>query len=375
MLLSGDNIVDLTWWINNVRNSEKCIIREDPLMIIKTDSSKKGWGGLVENTILNTRDFWNYDEQKLHINFLELKAAFLFLKCFSATKNNIHVQLMLDNMVAVNYINKMGGRTPSLNTITRDVWSWCIDRKIWLTACHLPGVANIEADRLSRSINIYIEWKLNEDVFEIIDYLFGPHDIDLFASKLNRQLKRYYSNLPGENAEVIDAFTTQWTDTNYYCFPPFSLISRILQKLKSDKTDMTLLAPLWPTQHWFPQLLHSIVKNSFIIPKQDRLLYQPKQPSVVHPLAKMTGSFSDIWKSLRNLGVSRDTAHILMSSWKSSTKQQYWTYFRKWTTNKLILNCMKPYNHASKTTIARWIKTVHKTAGVDINKYKPHSTR
>jgi hypothetical protein len=181
---------------------------------------------------------------------------------------------------------------------------------------------NIEADRLSRSMNIYIEWKLNEDVFEIIDYLFGPHDIDLFASKLNSQLKRYYSYLPDENAEVIDAFTTQWTDTNYYCFPPFSLISRILQKLKSDKTDMTLLAPLWPTQHWFPQLLHSIVKNSFIIPKQDRLLCQPKQPSVVPPLAKMTGSFSDIWKSLRNLGVSRDTAHILMSSWKSSTKQQ-----------------------------------------------------
>jgi hypothetical protein len=46
-------------------------------MIIKTDSSKKGWGGLVENTILNTRGFWNYAEQKLHINFLELKAAFL----------------------------------------------------------------------------------------------------------------------------------------------------------------------------------------------------------------------------------------------------------------------------------------------------------
>lgn len=36
---------------------------------------------------------------------------------------------------------------------------------------------------------------------------------------------------------------------------------------------------------------------------------------------------------------------------------------------------MKPYNHASKATIGRWIKTVLKTAGVDINKYKPHSTR
>lgn len=36
---------------------------------------------------------------------------------------------------------------------------------------------------------------------------------------------------------------------------------------------------------------------------------------------------------------------------------------------------MKPYNNASKTTIGRWIKAVHKTAGVDINKYKPHSTR
>lgn len=88
-----------------------------------------------------------------------LKAAFLSLKCLCSTKTNIHIRFYLDNMVAVNDIDKMGGRIQSRNSLTKDIRQWCIKRYIWLSVCYLPGIVNIEADRLSRSTNIDLEWK------------------------------------------------------------------------------------------------------------------------------------------------------------------------------------------------------------------------
>jgi hypothetical protein len=94
-------------------------------MILKTDSSQHGWGGVVKNTVLNTKGYWSYEEQKYHINYLKLKAAFLCAKHFCSTKSDIHVKVFMDNMVAVNYINKMGGRITILNELCRQLWFWC----------------------------------------------------------------------------------------------------------------------------------------------------------------------------------------------------------------------------------------------------------
>ena len=43
--------------------------------------------------------------------------------------------------------------------------------------------------------------------------------------------------------------------------------------------------------------------------------------------------------------------------------------------NKLFLSTLKPYNAASKDTISRWIKETLSEAGIDISKFKSHSTR
>ena len=49
----------------------------------------------------------------------------------------------------------MGG-THSLayNEIARKVWLWCISRKIYLTAAHIPGKTNIQADQASRLFKV-----------------------------------------------------------------------------------------------------------------------------------------------------------------------------------------------------------------------------
>jgi hypothetical protein len=64
---------------------------------------------------------------------------------------------------------------------------------------------------------------------------------------------------------------------------------KVVQKLIAEETELTLIAPLWTTQHWFPKILHHIVQDSFIIPSQKSqpLLTQPTNPQMKHPLKKL----------------------------------------------------------------------------------------
>lgn len=68
-------------------------------------------------------------------------------------------------------------------------------RNIWLSACHLPGKVNVEAERLSRKLNDDMEWKLNSNIFAMLQDRCGLFDIDLFASRLHWQVCKYVSYL------------------------------------------------------------------------------------------------------------------------------------------------------------------------------------
>ena len=94
-------------------------------------------------------------ESNCHINELETLAAFFFaLKSFCPSMTNCHINIYIDNTTAVSYINAMGC-THSLgcNKIAREIWTWCIQRNIWVTALSLPGKENVDADRESRTFN------------------------------------------------------------------------------------------------------------------------------------------------------------------------------------------------------------------------------
>ena len=55
-------------------------------------------------------------------------------------------------------------------------------------------------------------------------------EIDLFASRLNKQIGKYVSFKPDPEAFEVDTFSILWTNLKFYAFPPFSCISRCLQK-------------------------------------------------------------------------------------------------------------------------------------------------
>ena len=122
--------------------------------------------------------------------------------------SNIHVRLELDNTTAVTYINNMGGnKSNDCNMAVRQLWLWCIEHNIWVSAVHIPGTENVEADRQSRVFDEHTEWSLSDSIFNQIRKNFFTPTIDLFASRLNHKVDSYVSWHPDPGALAVDAFT------------------------------------------------------------------------------------------------------------------------------------------------------------------------
>ena len=56
--------------------------------------------------------------------------------------------------------------------MAQQIWLWCMPRDIWLSACHIPGSANVDVDNESRRFNSSTEWSLHSDVFADINEMW-----------------------------------------------------------------------------------------------------------------------------------------------------------------------------------------------------------
>lgn len=179
------------------------------------------------------------------------------------------------------------GVKKQLNLLAAEIWEWCIQRNIWLSVAHVAGTSNVEADILSREINDDLEWALEENIFQKILHKFGKLEVDLFASRLNHKLPKYVALRPDPKAIAVDAFSMSWSNSYFYVFAPFSLTRMILRKIVEDEAEAVLVAPIWPTQSWWPSLLQLLVGHPVQLPKTQDILYLPNQPEKKHPLGKL----------------------------------------------------------------------------------------
>ena len=142
------------------------------------------------------------------------------------------------------------------------------------------------ADEESRKSETRTEWMLNRNVFNKIlkDLDFEP-SIDLFASRINNQLHRFASFRPDPEAEIIDAFTVSWADMQFYAFPPFICITRVLQKIRLEEATGIVVVPDWPNQPWYNTYLDMKMIEVILPPRYD-LLRLPSDGSQKHPLHK-----------------------------------------------------------------------------------------
>ena len=166
----------ISWWRNNTKKYTVLLSPHLPAFTITTDASNTGWGGISDGVV--TGGLWSKDEQSLHINCLELKAALLSIKAFISNKRNCFVHLLSDNTTTVMCMSNQGSTKKACHIITRKLRVWCIGRNIWITASHLPGVDNIEAYKESWCLGLETEWSLLAAEFCRVEARYVPFDID-----------------------------------------------------------------------------------------------------------------------------------------------------------------------------------------------------
>lgn len=111
--------------------------------------------------------------------------------------------------------------------MAKQIWFWCIEKDLWLSLTHVPGSEN-EADETSRKFNDNTEWMLDKQIFNRLINIGQCPEIDMFASRLNKQLDKYVSWKRDRDALWINAFSSSWPNIYFFAFPPFGQIMRCL---------------------------------------------------------------------------------------------------------------------------------------------------
>lgn len=271
---------DLIWWKNNITGSY-CPIREFKFVTtIYTDASSTGWGAVCGDC--RAHGHWNDVECNKHINALELLAVLFGLKCYASSLSNCEILFRVDNTTAISYVNRMGGiQYPELSDIAYQIWNFCEQRDLWIFASYIQSSDNCEADAESRRLLSNTEWSLSQYAFQKVVKTFGSPSIDLFATRLNNKCPRFVSWFPDPEAQQVDAFTLNWSSEFFYAFPPFSIVSRALHKIITDKARGILIIPSWPNQPWYPLYLSLLVIPPLLFSPHKQLL---SCSSLSHPL-------------------------------------------------------------------------------------------
>jgi hypothetical protein len=279
--LSAEAMVELRWWRDTLAswNGRSLVAQApSPTETFASDASDLGWGmtRLIRASASqlsgrrDARGFWSELEQLLHNNPKELLGVAHGLQAWiqHLDLRNATVHVQTDNTTALSYIRKQGGRILEMGTVAERLWEWCLQRGIYLTASHVPGVQNVRADTLSRIRATPAECRLKDAFYRLLVKRRGPFTIDLFASRLNNRHTRYFSRFPDPLAAGVDALLQPWAQETAYCFPPFALIGRVLKKLELEGGRMLLVVPHWPTQPWWPILLSLAEEDPIPLPLQ-----------------------------------------------------------------------------------------------------------
>ena len=240
-----------------------------------TDASNVGWGAHVED--LTAAGIWSPREQTWHINLLEMEAVCRAIQEFSPSLSGKAVLLATDNTTVACYVNRQGGtHSRLLSEKAETLLLLCQELNIFLRARHVPGKINILADQLSRPhCVLQTEWTIVHFVLSPIWEAWHKPQIDLFATRFNNRLPLYVSPVPDPQAWAVDALSLSWKGLSLYAFPPIPILGKVIRKARLDRPSMILIAPDWPAQPWYPELLELSHASLKLQLKGDRLI-QPR---------------------------------------------------------------------------------------------------
>ncbi len=290
---------------------------------------------------LTARGVWSSDQFSLHINFPELETVFLALKTFQRWLCGAHVLVQTDSTTVMHYVNRAGGtRSRSLDYKVREIILWCLSMRITLSAVHISGQDNVEADRLSRfrienphRLERSTKWSFDRRVTNLLFDIWGLPTVDLFASRLNNKVEAFFSCLPDPLALQGNTLQADWPKGLLYMYPPVPLLSFALHKVIREEAQVIAILAWWLWRGWFPLVLQLLVDLPVMLPKHDGLLLAPDGTGFLDLGGTPPSCLETLGRSLRSRGVLREAAATISAAHRPSTRALYhakWQTFCRW---------------------------------------------
>lgn len=187
----------------------------------------------------------------------------------------------MDNISVKAFINRQGGtRSKGLMKEASQLFQWEEFRLLSIKAEHLPGIANTEADWLSRRSLDDGEWSLHPRVFNLITRVLGRPEVDLFASPDKAQVPVFLSQTPNPQVLGVNTLFYPWPPVLLYAFPPFPLIQAVFQQVRWFNAKLILVVLNWPCRPWYPAIVNMSVGAPLRLPITPDLL---RQGTLLHP--------------------------------------------------------------------------------------------
>ncbi|KAI8500729.1 hypothetical protein Bbelb_215470 [Branchiostoma belcheri] len=245
----------------------------------------------------------------------QLKAASLALRSFVSADTQ-HDLLRLDNATAVAYVNHVGGtRSPDLAALALEMWSWALERGLTLSATHVPGLTNTLADKCSR---VFSGQELGSAVpaaQQETPSAVARSDACRVA-KIRRQLQGR-----GLSAGASDLILSAWREST----------SRQYQSAWAQWASWCDRRKIDPTRQTCQKVFLG--------------------------------------------GLPAGQALVCLHIPERISKADFFPSERRGGEQKLFISFSRPHRPVGSATLARWVKSVLGTAGVDTATFSAHSTR
>ncbi len=272
VLLSKLSIQQLQFWFSNISNyTQRSLIEPNTVSrIVYSDASNVGYGWYcVQFGDAQSHGQWSPDEAKASSTYREIKAVYLVMQSIVSKLKSQRVKWFTDNKT-VDIIVSKGSMKKHLQDIALKIFHLCIESQIHLEMQWVPRSENERADYLSKIID-NDDWGIADYVFQHLSSIWGPYDVDLFASYNNNKVARFYSRFWNPGSRGVDAFTMSWAEGNNWIVPPVYLVARVLQQLARGHCKAILIVPQWHSANFWPLLCP---RGSFISQVKD-IVYLP----------------------------------------------------------------------------------------------------
>ena len=272
--LSFESIVEINWRKGNIAESYNTIQNELPKKIIYSDACLNGW------------DHWPVEKSKLHLNVLELLAAYHALQIYCKNMFDTSVHLKVDNTATIAWINKQTVPNELEFSTVKQIWNFAAQRKLEIYASYIESKKNKIADFESRNIKDNLEWALKYHMFTNVKIKLGQTTIDLSVFWGNNKVKIFHSFYPDPLDPGADAFSFDWSQDIIYAFPTFNLIPCVLRKIENEKIEGILIVPIFVNQSWFTILLTILTEEPLWLPSSNSSLTFPCRRKLIPYLPK-----------------------------------------------------------------------------------------